>query len=64
MNKDLLALLKEKANVSVQLVYKVMHVVMRLRSDLHPALGFLITRVASPTEEDWTKFKRTLLFSN
>ena len=47
----------------VGVVYKVMHVVaMRVRPDLRPSYGFLMTRVTNPTAQDWKKLKRTLEF--
>ena len=45
-------------------VAKLLYMAKRARPDLLTAVGFLATRVSSPTQEDWKKLERTLKYVN
>ena len=45
-------------------VAKLLYMAKRARPDLLTAVGFLATRVSSPTQEDWKKLERTLRYVN
>ena len=65
IDEDSPRLSKVDSEKFLSVVYKVMYVSMRARSDLvRPSLGFLMTRVKVLTAQDWKKLKRVLEFIN
>eukprot|EP00543_Licmophora_paradoxa_P019109 CAMPEP_0202474244 /NCGR_PEP_ID=MMETSP1360-20130828/92277_1 /ASSEMBLY_ACC=CAM_ASM_000848 /TAXON_ID=515479 /ORGANISM="Licmophora paradoxa, Strain CCMP2313" /LENGTH=362 /DNA_ID=CAMNT_0049101351 /DNA_START=30 /DNA_END=1118 /DNA_ORIENTATION=- len=62
VNEDSPLLNSDDATRFVSCVYMLMHVALRARSDLCPAVSFLTSRVSTPTKQDRDKLKRLLEF--
>jgi hypothetical protein len=45
-------------------VAKLLYLALRARPDLLTAVSFLTTRVSKPTQEDWGKLERVLMYFN
>lgn len=52
----------EKGSMFHTMTMKGMYLCKRARPDIQPAITFYSTRVKDPTEQDWTKLKKTLGF--
>ena len=53
---------EEKADNFHSVVASLLYISRRCRLDIQTAIGFLCTRVAHPTEDDWNKLKRVLKY--
>jgi hypothetical protein len=52
----------KRAELFHSLVEKLLWIIKRGRPDIEVVISFLCTRVKGPTEEDWYKFKRVLMY--
>jgi len=62
INESAKKLSDEKRELFHHIVQKLLHICKRTRLDLQVAIGFLCTRVRSPTTQDWLKLRRVLQY--
>ncbi|KAG7373305.1 reverse transcriptase RNA-dependent DNA polymerase [Nitzschia inconspicua] len=55
---------KERIDLYGSIVPKLLHVALRARPDILPAVAFLCTRLSDPREQDWNKLRRLLQYIN
>ncbi|KAG7347353.1 reverse transcriptase RNA-dependent DNA polymerase [Nitzschia inconspicua] len=53
---------KERVDLYGSIVPKLLHVALRARPDILPAVAFLCTRLSDPREQDWNKLRRLLQY--
>ena len=52
----------ERASIFHTFVMKGMFLCKRARQDIQPGIAFLLTRTSAPTEQDWTKLVKLMVF--
>ncbi|KAG7370681.1 hypothetical protein IV203_019251 [Nitzschia inconspicua] len=55
---------QERVDLYGSIVPKLLHVALRARPDILPAVAFLCTRLSDPREQDWNKLRRLLQYIN